>query len=203
MTSLSSTIKYLAERGITAKERLPGRLQCYVAEDDVIDLDSTEDGYRLRHWMYVPGPGPDDFSVMFASLDEALLALWYYLLGTPTLMGGWAVPFHRQPGWTLSRVAFVTTVAPRLNELQFERIAEQRQQEVYGEYRESGSQPNSGTNSRYAKAMRSQFIRCAPADGGPHVLMLRRDLEEAYIVRTGIETTVTKQEGASITSAPE
>jgi hypothetical protein len=178
--TLASSIKYLAERGVTAEELSPNRYSLHVEGKRHSTLSQAPEGYLFGCWDYVPGPGKDDFSVTFSDLDSALLAVWYFYFGEPVQVAGWKVPMHQQPSWSLGKLAYRIASAVHVNSIRFKAITESRDADLMAFVSSAGDRSRSG--GRYAKAMRSQFIACASASMDSRSLMLRRDLEEAYVV---------------------
>jgi hypothetical protein len=177
---LASSIKYLSERGVTAKEMSPNRYSLHVEGKRYSTLDEASEGYHFRCWDYAPGPGKDDFSVAFSELDDALLAVWYFYFGEPVQVTEWKVPMHQQPNWLLGKLAYRIANAVHVSSIQFEATEESRGADLVAFTSSAGGRPPS--EGRYAIALRSQFIACPSASTDSHTLMLRRDLEEAYVV---------------------
>lgn len=170
--SLSSSVKYLSERGVSVERVWTNRYSLRVEGRRQSTLEERDGLYAFSCWECTPGPGPADFSVAFADLNEALLAIWYFYFGEPVRIGEWQIPMHSNPDWSLGQVAFRIASAFHVTRAQFEAIAEARRDRFAGTLCEG----------RYEVAMRSQFIACPSALEPSHTLMLRRDLEEAYLV---------------------
>lgn len=191
--SLSSSMKYLSERGVVVTEISPDRFSLHVEGNRHSTLAESSKGILFSCWYYAPGPGKDDFLVTFGELDDALLAVWYFYFGEPVRLGEWHVPIHRHPYWSLGKIAYRIANAIHVTSRQFEVTAELRRGDLL-EFRSSaGGGPLS--EDRYATALRSQFIACSSASPSSRTLMLRRDLEEAYVVESqqfeasgGVET---------------
>jgi len=179
--TLAASIKYLAERGVSARETSPNRFSLHVEGKRYSTLDEISDGYLFRCWDYAPGPGKDDFSVEFGQLDDALLAVWYFYFGEPVHVNGWKVPMHQQPDWSLGKLAYRIANALHVSSNQFEALEESRRADFLTAFTTSSGNrlPSEG---RYATALRSQFIACPSTSMDLRTLMLRRDLEEAYVV---------------------
>lgn len=178
--SLGTSIKYVIERGVTAEEISPNRYSLHVGGKRYSTLSHASEGYIFSFWDCTPGPGKDDFSITFSDLDSTLLAVWYFYFGDPVQVAEWKVPMHQQPSWSLGKVAYRIASAVHLNSAQFDAIAEARGRELIAPVSSTGG--SVALESRYAIALRSQFIACPSAATEATTLMLRRDLEEAYLV---------------------
>jgi len=177
-------MKYLSERGIATKETSPNRFSIHVEGKRHSTLEEKFESFLFTCWDFVPGPAKDDFHVAFGELDDALLAVWYFYFGGPVRVGGWDLSMHQHPNWSLGKLAYRIANAFHVTSSQFEGIAESRRTQ---RRRDLNALPSSDgsrllSDSRYATALRSQFIACSSASMASHILMLRRDLEEAYVV---------------------
>ncbi|RZI59638.1 MAG: hypothetical protein EOP37_10695 [Rubrivivax sp.] len=175
---LSTSIKYLSERGLTVSELSANQFALNLDGDRSSILEEVADGIRFSCWEYVPGPGPNDFHAEFKTLDAALLAVWYFYFGDPVGIGEWRVPMYRHPSWTLEKAAYRIANAISVTAAQFGRIEESRQASSAA-ISLAGPTPPGG---RYEAALRSQFVACESASTPSRRLMMRRDLEEAYVV---------------------
>lgn len=178
--SLATSIKHVIERGVTAEEISPNRYSLHVGGKRYSTLSQKSEGYIFSSWDCTPGPSRDDFSITFSDLDSTLLAVWYFYFGDPVQVAGWKVPMYQQPSWSLGKVAYRIASAVHVNAAQFAAIAEARGRELTAPGSSTGG--NVSLESRYAIALRSQFIACPSAAKDTTTLMLRRDLEEAYVV---------------------
>lgn len=178
--SLATAAKSLSERGIPVKAHTPGRYRLHVEGRRRSTLDEHDGTFGFRCWDFVPGPGPAAFIVRYPDLDAALLAVWHFYFGEAVQVGEWRVSMHEHPAWSLAKVTFRAAQAIDVAAAHFEATAEAR----LADMRALGRPGHVGTASegRYAVAMRSQFIACPCAHRSTHTLMLRRDLEEAYVV---------------------
>ncbi|MFM9926873.1 hypothetical protein VLK31_28070 [Variovorax sp. H27-G14] len=172
--SLLSSMKYLSERGITVREMSPSRYSLHVEGKRHSILEEGLEGFSFRCWESPPGPGKSDFHIAFRALDDALLAAWYFYFGQPVVVGEWHVSMHQHPNWSLGKLAYCIANASHVTDRQFETTAELR--------RDNSAHGRLLSDDRYARALRSQFIACPSASASLHTLMLRRDLEEAYVV---------------------
>jgi len=177
--TLSSSIKYLAERGIAITEISANRYVLHVEGKRSSSLEQGPNGFLFSCWDCAPGPGPDDFRTAFGVLDDALLAAWYFYFGQAVGVDGWCIPMHQHPYWSLNRLAYRIANAIHLTSDQFEVMEESRQRDRMSRAT-AGLPPSDG---RYAAALRSQFVAC-PSATSSDTLMLRRDLEEAYVVES-------------------
>ena len=64
MSTIETSAKYLSEKGLSVKVVSSERLYIHREGDRTMDLAKTEDGYKVRSWEYVPGPGEEDFSII-------------------------------------------------------------------------------------------------------------------------------------------
>jgi hypothetical protein len=154
--SLSSSMKYLSERGVVVTEISPDRFSLHVEGNRHSTLAESSEGILFSCWDSAPGPGKDDFLVSFVELDDALLAVWYFYFGEPVRLGEWLVPIHRHPYWSLGKLAYRIANAIHVTSRQFETTEEQRQGDLLGFGSSAGGRPLS--EDRYATALRSQFI---------------------------------------------
>lgn len=93
---------------------------------------------------------------------------------------GFGCPMHEQPSWSLGKVAYRIASAAHVNSDQFKVITAYRGTNWMALPSSAGGcYPSEG---RYAKALRSQFLACPSARPSAETLMLRGDLEEAYVV---------------------
>ncbi len=173
-------MKYLSERGVAVTEMSPDRFSLHVEGKRHSILEEGFEGFLFSCWDYAPGPGKDDFRVAFGELDDALLAVWYFYFGEPVRVSEWHVSMHQHPNWSLGKLAYRIANAIHVNSRQFEVTAELRRGDLIAFASSAGGQPLSA--GRYATALRSQFIACSSASTSSQTLMLRRDLEEAYVV---------------------
>jgi len=178
--SLSSSMKYLSERGVVVTEISPNRFSLHVEGNRHSILAESSEGFLFSCWDCAPGPGKGDFLATFSELDEALLAVWYFYFGEPVRVGEWHVSIHRHPNWSLGKLAYRIANAIHITSRQFEVTAEQRRGDLIAVG--SSAAGRSLSEDRYAKALGSQFIACSSASLSSRTLMLRRDLEEAYVV---------------------
>ncbi len=182
MASLSSAAKYLAEYGLQVVLNNDTSMSCVREGDLSLDLQYIGDQFRLSHWSCTPGPGENDFQVCYQSLDEALLAVWCFYFAPTIEINGWHMPLHRRPYWQLPRVLFRMTNVTHIDAAQFESIRARRVYDAQGFPTMTMNLLKNHTESRLDAANRSQFLRCWQADDSTLTLMLRRDLDEGYIV---------------------
>lgn len=174
-----SATKVLKDRGLETSIVTPNeRLRVWRESADLLDISRFNTGWRVERWEHVPGPGPDDFSVAFATLDETLLAVWGYFFGKPISIDGWIIPMHRRPFWTLGRVQYCLANVVHVGPAAFDAIRERREQRARG----VAGKKEPG---RADQAAASQFLRCDHVSEPNLGLMLRRDLEEGYVIDAG------------------
>ena len=113
--------------------------------------------------------------VGYAVLDEALLAIWCFYFAKPIEIDGWVVPLHKRPFWTLSKFQYRLANLSHLSASQFERIKETRLRRSL--------QRVGKAEGGLKLAEVSQFLMCKSSRFSNVKLMVRRDLEEAYIVQ--------------------
>ncbi len=82
----------------------------------------------------------------------------------------------------MGKLAYRIANAIHVTQRQFEITAEQRRGNLLGFGSFAGGLPLS--EDRYATALRSQFIACSSASASSRTLMVRRDVEEAYVVKS-------------------
>ncbi|MCW5650052.1 MAG: hypothetical protein KIS62_09920 [Ramlibacter sp.] len=172
--TLASSAKYLSEKGLSVRRVSENRLFVHREGDRAIELVETERVYTVCSWEYVPGPGEDDFSVTVATLDEALLVTWCYFFATPIEISGWVLPIHRRPHWSLARLQYRLNNASHVTRPQFETVSEERR-------RRALEQPGA-KGYGLAFAEQAQFILAGVHGASGDSFLVRRDLEEAYVV---------------------
>lgn len=171
---MKTALKYLAEKGIEVNQISEQCFTCGFAQDIAVELTKKDENYRLESWQTIPGPGEDDFAVTYSTLDEALLAVWCFYFAKPVEINAWVVPMHRRPFWALSKLQYRLANLAHISEAQFEAIKETRHRRSLP----GGRQPVLGLKL----ADSSQFLGCSHVSDANLRLMVRRDLEEAYIV---------------------
>lgn len=169
--SLKSSAKYLSEHGIAVHVYAEGHISCQRNGDNALEVSgTTTDRFVIVSWEYCPGPGPDDFRVTFKTLDEVLLAVWSFYFAKPVVVNGWIIPLHRRPYWDLPRLQYRLANAHHIDLAAFQAIEELRCQRAYA------SPPGP------AAAEFTQFLPCQHRTEIDRSLMLKRDLEKAYVV---------------------
>ncbi len=122
---------------------------------------------------------PPEFSVTYSTLDEALLAVRHYFHGQPVKIDGWSIPRHQRPHWSLSKLQFCIATARHLSGEKFAaHVAHLRKTAPYPY---QGMTHEADKHSQYRD--RIDFEEYAHHDDAQMKLMLRKDLEEGYIVR--------------------
>jgi hypothetical protein len=174
MVTLASSAKYLSEKGLSVKSVSDSRLFVQREGDRTIDLKGVDHAYTISSWEYAPGPGEDDFRLTVATLDESLLITWCYYFAKPVEISGWVIPIHRRPFWSLPKLQFRLANAAHVTSEQFEGVREQRRRRALAEPGAKGI----GLKS----AEQAQFILAGAHSSSGHSLLVRRDLEEAYVV---------------------
>jgi hypothetical protein len=123
---------------------------------------------------------PRDFSVEYGTLDEALLVTWNYFFGQAVVIGGWSFDLHKHPYWSLEKLQYRLANLVHVNDTAFAAIEEQRCYASTNGF--PGLRPRAEDRERW---LAWSFVRCNPASSRDICLMMRRDLEEAYVVRMG------------------
>ena len=172
---MNKALHYLAEKGIEITQIAEQSFLCRLPGELAIEFSQQKDNYFLKSWEKIPGPGQDDFMVGYAVLDEALLAIWCFYFAKPIEIDGWVVPLHKRPFWTLSKFQYRLANLAHLSESQFERIKQTR-------LRRSLQRVNKAEFGLKLAEI-SQFLICKSVSHSNLKLMVRRDLEEAYIVQ--------------------
>jgi len=174
IVTLASSAKYLSEKGLSVKCVSENRLFVQREGDRTIDLVEEDHVYKVCSWEYAPGPGEDDFSLTVATLDEALLVTWCYFFATPIEISGWVVPIHRRPYWSLAKLQSRLANASHVTRPQSETVREERRRRAL---------EHSGAKTfGLAFAERAQFILAGVHSVSGDSFLVRRDLEEAYVV---------------------
>lgn len=171
MSFLESSAKYLSEKGLNVEVLSPDKLRVQWEADRLVDVSTTDAGYRVSSWECTPGPGEDDFLIVVPSLDDTLLIVWCYYFAKNIQLSGWDVPLHRRPGWSLAKLQYRLMNASYVSASQFEIVRETRRQ----------SEPV-GVESIWAYAERTQFIAAGRHCKSGDTFLLRRDMEEGYVV---------------------
>lgn len=174
MSTLGASAKYLSEKGLSVTVVSSERLHVCRAADRAVDVAKTVSGYTISSWEHVPGPGEDDFSLMVAALDDALLIIWGYYFAKNIEISGWQLPVHRRPYWRLPHLQYRLANASRITATQFEIIREERRRRALADPADQGV--------GLAFAERTQFVLAGAHDQSGSRLFLRRDMEEGYVV---------------------
>lgn len=172
--TLASSAKYLSEKGLSVKCVSGSRLFVQREGDRTIDLVEEDQVYKVRSWECAPGPGEDDFSLTVPTLGEALLVTWCYFFATPIEISGWVIPVHRRPYWSLSKLQYRLANASHVTRPQFEAVGEER--------RRRALETPAAKGFGLAFAEQAQFILAGVHSASGDSLLVRRDLEEAYVV---------------------
>jgi hypothetical protein len=139
--------------------------------------DPKTQTWRFEIWEMIPGPGPNDFIVEFASRDGYINAVYDFHFGHPTDMEGWLVPFHKHPELSIDAVRHAITEAVNVSHEAFKGIEERRYNRIaYWYYRWISG------NSRWARSIQFTFLEFPHVMDTTRVLKMRRDCQETYIV---------------------
>jgi hypothetical protein len=174
MESLASAIKYLAERGIDVSPYSDNRFFCKRDGAPNVTLTATAEGFEFTYWDGCPGPAPDDFAVHYRLLDDVLLAVWCFFFAKPVVIDGWMIPLHRRPEWSLPTVQYRLANAVTIDIVRFQAIKNDRLR------RASLNLQDKQIGLLHAQT--TQFLAFAHQTRTDFWLMLRRDLEEGYVV---------------------
>jgi hypothetical protein len=174
MSTLEASAKYLTENGLSVKVVSSERLYVHREDDRTMDVAKTDGGYRVSSWEYAPGPGTEDFRLVIPTLDETLLVVWCYYFAKSIEIAGWQLPIHRRPYWRLSKLQFRLAHASHITAAQLEVIQEERRRRALADPSERGM--------GLAFADRTQFILAGTHAQSRGRLLLRRDMEEGYVV---------------------
>jgi len=96
------------------------------SEDGRCDLHLEDDKWTFHKWDYIPGPGCDDFSCAFASIEAAVEAVLAFYFGQPTIVDGWIFPLHLHPELQEGTVRAALARGVAITENQFEAIEKNR-----------------------------------------------------------------------------
>ncbi|MEY4563553.1 MAG: hypothetical protein RLZZ618_2830 [Pseudomonadota bacterium] len=175
MNQLHTAAKYLAERGLTVEVISSTQLSVRRQGDRSLDISQSETGYTVSSWECTPGPGDDDFIVTLRTLEEALLVAWNYCFAQSIEISGWKVPLHRRPDWSLPKLQYRLANAALVSTAQLDVVRDTRRRRALADpaQREVG----------LALAERTQFLLAGVHAGSGDKLYLRRDMEEAYVVK--------------------
>jgi hypothetical protein len=133
------------------------------------------DAWVVWLWDYLPGPGPTDFVWSCASLNQAMSLMLDFYFGTPTIIGGWAVPLHRHPELSLPKVCDTIGRAVPITDSAFQVLRD--------EYRQR--EPRSSWQDQpWFKVFQISFLTIPHQHDPTLTLFLRRDVQEAFIVST-------------------
>jgi hypothetical protein len=174
VSTLETSAKYLSEAGLRVKVVSPKRLYVDREGDRVIDLEKTDAGYEVSSWEYAPGPGEEDFLLAVPALDEALLMTWCYYFSRDVEIAGWKLALHRRPYWSLPKLQYRLANAAHVSSDQLAAIKESRCQRALSDPKKKPF--------GLAFAEFTQFIVAGKHSESGALLLLRRDMEEAYVV---------------------
>ncbi|WP_115526503.1 MULTISPECIES: hypothetical protein [Xanthomonas] len=172
--TFTASAKYLVERGLQVAQRSETALVVGIQGDRTLELLQLADGYRMSSWACAPGPGEDDFICPFATLDALLLASWCFYFAKPIEISGWQISLHRRPYWSIAKLQYRLADLAHVTEHQMQSIKETRQ-------RQSVSMAT-GTLSNAVSLGAHSFILAGTREDEAVRLLLRRDLEEGYVV---------------------
>lgn len=179
MATLRTCAKYLSERGITVTASSDMSLCCGMHGDiNLCVRESTNRGFVVENnEKRVPGVGKEDFSVSCETLDECVLIVWGFFFAKPIQIDEWLIPIHRHPYWSLAKVQYLLSSAPHVSEQQFQAIEEERTERLLRD-------PRVVRGGSMDFAQKTQFFACPHRLDKGATLMLRRDLDEGYFVRS-------------------
>jgi hypothetical protein len=138
------------------------------------DASQQKGEWVFQEWEMIPGPGRDDFRIVYQSHAEYARAVENFVSGSPTTIDGWIVPLHKHPELTLEGVQYAIADAVNVSCEAFERIEEDRHRRIY-------YHPLFG-RTRWEWALQTQFLTCKHISEPAVTLRLRRDMQETYIV---------------------
>lgn len=144
----------------------------YQHHDQISHLFYEENLWRFVYWRWVAGPGPEDFSVEFEHLSEAIKTIKNFYSGEPLVVEGWIIPFHRHPELDTDTIIYtIKNNIIQLTESQFKQAKETISR--------TGEKLNKGG---FLDVLPFRFLKIRHQSEQNHCLYLRRDGEIAYIV---------------------
>lgn len=172
-------IQKLTEKGLTVRLREPSQryLICTADEPDTDFLFDYSEIYEenslwaFTKWKYIPGPHYDDFWWQYETKEEAFQAAYDYYFGSPSVIDGWIIPLHTHPELNGEQVKTAITQAVTINPEHFPEIAKERRIRLGDEW------------MGWPQALKWHFLTCAHQSDSTITLCLRRDMQEAFIVR--------------------
>jgi hypothetical protein len=133
--------------------------------------DST---WTLNHVEGHGGFDQDDFVCTFSELEEVVDVVLQFFFGTPTVIDGWVVRFHRHPELMPDVAEQALRQAQQISKHTFLRIRAEIEQELV----------SMRIANEWEKEKWSQFIEIFPETASPYRCFLRRNSEQAFLVHT-------------------
>lgn len=125
----------------------------------------------MLRWDYIPGPHYDDFWWQYKTQAEAFEAAYNYYFGSPTLIDDWLIPFHSHPELNVGQVKVAIAKSVITNAKDFEAAAQERRIRLGNDW------------VGWPQALKWHFLTCSHQLDYKITLRLRRDMQEAFIVR--------------------
>jgi hypothetical protein len=138
--------------------------------------NSRSHQWEMRRWDWTPGPGKGDFVFESAHLEVIVNAVLNWYFGEPMILCGWIVPVDKHPEWDAKRLPQVLKSAKEIPLDDWKVI-----EKTYGERRIKLH----GTPATLTQIFSGLFNTIHHSEDSSLTLYLRRDLEEAFIVRRG------------------
>lgn len=150
-----------------------------------ITLGYEEDLWVFQSWMRIPGPGAETIEHRVPTVEEIVAVTLQFFLGEPQHIDGWLVPFHRHPEWDAPRLRQVMSQAQSLSKAEWDQVS-QRFREQYMQLVQEfgrGKRTNRSGPWSWNRWHACMTVNLEHEDPSSPTLWLRRDLEEAFLVK--------------------
>jgi len=152
--------------------------------------DRTLIGYSKNQWWFqswerTPGPGSETVEHWVPTVEEVIAVALRFYLGKSENIEGWLVPIHRHPGWEALRVRQLIARAQSLSQAEWDQVSRQFDEHYLQLVNEFGrsrriNRPGPWSWARWFACM---AVLCEHEDPSSATLWIRRDLEEAFLVK--------------------